>query len=178
MGVKEAYWIVRTNFLHFLILYYSEQLSKLHRYQFIPTVSFRERKSVISILELWKQANELLSACRRVRDSWVIAAGEHAGRSSGGKQSGLPGGRGTGAGREQAGPKPPHSRPPRSPGLRQSLTAACQPAQREAGPADPAATSSLHSWRGQREGKAGVLLLKPSCCRSQPSPVRYATFLC
>lgn len=58
------------------------------------------------------------------------------------------------AGREQAGPKPPHSRLPHSPGLRQTLTTACQPVQREAGPADRAAVNSspVTAWVEGREG--------------------------
>jgi len=48
----------------------------------------------------------------------------------------------------------PHSRLPHSPGLRQTLTTACQPVQREAGPADRAAVSSspVTTWVEGREG--------------------------
>ena len=73
-----------------------------------------------------------------------------------------------GAGREQVGPKPPHSRLPHSPGLRQTLATACQPAQREAGPADGAAVSSApvtasgEGREGWRPAPEACLLLFPT----------------
>ena len=72
----------------------------------------------------------------------------------GGSRAGFLEAEAPGAGREQAGPQPPHSRLPHSPGLRQTLTTACQPAQREAGPADRAAVSSSPdtAWVEGREG--------------------------
>lgn len=97
----------------------------------------------------------MLSACRRVRDSWVIPTQGGTQEGARGKQSRLPGGRGARAG-EAGGALSPSLKAPSLTGPYTNLTPACQPAQREAGPADGAAMSSapVTAWGEGRENRS------------------------